>query len=95
MESIAGDLATMKRTPLEPEHVAALRNAGCERTYPAGAMVAEAGSPMDRFIYIEDGEIELVDPFTGKRYVPTTLGPTQFAASRLPSGGNFTLPMRA
>ena len=96
MESIAGELATMTRTPLEPAHVAALREAGRERHYPAGTMVAEAGSPMDRFIYVEEGEIELVDPFTGKRYVETTLGPTQFLGEiNFLSGGNFTLPMRA
>ncbi len=96
MESIAADLATMTRTPLEADHVAALREAGRERVYPAGAMVAEAGSPMDRFIYIVDGEIELVDPFTNQRYVPTTLGPTQFVGEiGFLSGGNFTLPMRA
>ena len=45
----------MPRTPLEPEHVEALRAIGSERHYAAGEMVAEAGSPMDRFIYVEDG----------------------------------------
>ncbi len=96
MESIAGDLATMPRTPLEPEHVAALRDAGTVRTYPAGTIVAEAGSPMDRFIYVEEGEIEVVDPFTGERYVPSTIGPTQFMGEiAFLSGGNFNLSMRA
>ena len=64
MESIAADLRVMTRTPLEPDHVAALREAGHERHYAAGEMVAEAGSPMDRFIYVEEGDIELIDPFT-------------------------------
>ena len=96
MESIAGDLATMKRTPLEEGHVAALREAGCERTYSAGTMIAEAGTPMDRFIYVEQGEIEVVDPFSGERYLPATLGPSQFVGEiGFLSGGNFTLPMRA
>ena len=96
MESIAGDLATMKRTPLEADHVAALRGAGSERVYSAGTIVAEAGSPMDRFIYVEEGEIEVVDPFTGERYVPSTIGPGQFMGDvAFLSGGNFTLPMRA
>ena len=96
MESIAGDLATMKRTPLEPAHVDALRAAGRERSYPAGSMVAEAGTPIDRFIYVEQGEIEVVDPLTGGRYVPSTLGPTQFVGEvAFLSGGNFNLSMRA
>ena len=96
MESIAGDLATMKRTPLEPAHVDALREAGRERTYKAGEMVAEEGAPMDRFIYVEEGEIEVVDPFTGKRYLPSTIGPGQFMGDvAFFAGGNFTLPMRA
>ena len=96
MESIAGDLRVMTRTPLEPDHVAALRLAGHERHYAAGEMVAEAGSPMDRFIYVEEGEIELVDPYSGKRYVESTIGPTQFVGEvGFLSGGNFTLPFRA
>lgn len=96
MESIAGDLATMKRIPLEEGHVAALREAGSERSYPAGTLVADAGAPMDRFIYVVEGEVEVVDPFTGGRYVPTTIGPTQFLGEiSFLSGGNFTLPMRA
>ena len=96
MESIAGDLRVMTRTPLETEHVAALREAGQERRYAAGEMVAEAGAPMDRFIYVEEGEIEVVDPFTGERYVPSTIGPAQFVGEiAFLSGGNFNLSMRA
>ena len=96
MESIAGDLATMKRTPLDPGHVDALRQAGAERCYQAGEMIAEAGSPMDRFLYVEDGEIEVVDPFSGDRYLPSTIGPGQFMGEvAFIAGGNFTMPMRA
>ena len=96
MESIAVDLRVMPRTPLEPAHVAALREAGRERTYAEGEMVAEEGAPMDRFIYVEEGEIEVVDPFTGKRYLPSTIGQGQFMGDvAFLSGGNFTLPMRA
>ena len=96
MESIAGDLKVMPRTPLEPEHVEALRAIGSERHYAAGEMVAEAGSPMDRFIYVEEGEIELVDAYSGERYVPSAIGPGQFVGEiSFLAGGNFTLPMRA
>ena len=96
MESIAGDLAYMPRTPLLPEHVAALREIGHERRYAAGDIVAEAGTPMDRFVYVEEGEIEVVDPYTGERYVPNTIGPAQFLGEiAFLSGGNFNLPFRA
>lgn len=96
MESIAGDLRVMTRTPLEPSHVAALREAGRERRYAAGEMVAEAGAPMDRFIYVEEGDIELIDPFTGEQWVESTIGPTQFVGEiSFLSGGSFTLPFRA
>ena len=96
MESIAGDLTVMKRTPLQADHVAALRAIGRERRFAAGETVAEAGTPMDRFIYVEAGEIEVVDPYTGERYVPSTVGPTQFVGEiAFLSGGNFNLPFRA
>ena len=96
MESIAGDLRVMPRTPLEDSHLDVLREAGIERSYAAGEIVAEEGSPMDRFILVEEGEIELVDPFSGDRYVPSTIGPGQFVGDvAFIAGGNFTLPIRA
>ena len=58
--------------------------------------LAEVGAPADRFIYVEDGEIEVLNPFTGERLVPSTLGPTQFMGEiALLSGGTWSLPMRA
>ena len=96
MESIAGDLKTMPRTPLDPAHVDELRKIGRERRFAAGEMVALAGTPMDRFTYVEEGEIEVVDPLTGERLVPSTLGPTQFMGDiAFLGGGNNSLPMRA
>jgi thioredoxin reductase (NADPH) len=96
METIGRDLREMQRIPLEPAHVAAIRAVGTKRVYPAGSLLAEVGGPADRFVYVEDGEIEVVNPFTGERLVPATLGPTQFMAEiSLLSGGNWTMPMRA
>ncbi|GEP12400.1 Ferredoxin--NADP reductase [Methylobacterium gnaphalii] len=38
----------------------------------------------------------MVDPFTGERHVPSTLGPTQFMGEiALLHGGNWSMPMRA
>lgn len=96
MESIGLDLATMQRVPLAEAHVARLRDAGREARYVAGQIVTEAGEPMDRFIYVADGEIELFDPTTGQRPINATLGPTQFAGElSFLAGGAWGLAMRA
>jgi thioredoxin reductase (NADPH) len=78
VETIGNDLRQMQRTPLAASHVEALRAAGKVVTYPAGVFLARPGEPINRFIYIEEGEVELVNPYTEKRYLPFTLGPTQF-----------------
>lgn len=96
METIGRDLKEMQRIPLAPGHVVALRAAGVDRRYKAGDWLAEVGAPADRFVYVEAGEVEVVNPFTGDRLVPSTLGPTQFMGEvSLLSGGNWSMPMRA
>jgi thioredoxin reductase (NADPH) len=96
METIGRDLREMQRIPLEPAHVAAIRAAGTVRDYARGELLAEVGGPADRFVYVEQGEIEVLNPFTGERLVPATLGPTQFMAEiSLLSGGTWSMPMRA
>lgn len=96
MESLAGNLHEMKRTPLHESHVAALHKIATVRTFAAGDIVAQAGSAMNHFIYVLDGEIEAVDPFTNERLLQDTLGPTQFMGDiSFLSGGNWTLSMRA
>ena len=78
MESLAADLTTMVRTPLADEHVAALRRHGREETVAAGEWVQKLGQPLERFIYVLEGELEAVNPQDGTRYGDATLGPTQF-----------------
>lgn len=96
METIGADLRQMQRIPLSAAHVDALRAAGTGVTYPAGAFLARPGEPIDRFVYVEDGEIEVVNPFTGERHLPSTLGPTQFMGEiAFLSGGAWSMPMRA
>ncbi len=96
METIAADLRQMQRTPLEASHVAALRAAGAIVTYPAGAFLARPGDPADRFTYVEDGEIEVVNAYTDKRHLPSTIGPTQFMGEiAFLTGGAWSLAMRA
>jgi thioredoxin reductase (NADPH) len=96
VETIGGDLRQMQRTPLWESHVLALREAGKITTYPAGTYVARPGEPVDRFVYVEEGEIEVVNPYTGKRHLPSTLGPTQFMGEiAFLYGGAWSMPMRA
>ncbi len=96
METIGGDLRQMQRIPLAASHVQALRAAGKIVTYPAGKFVARPGEPADRFVYLEDGEIEVVNPYTDERHLPSTLGPTQYMGEiAFLNGGAWSMPMRA
>jgi thioredoxin reductase (NADPH) len=96
METIGRDLREMQRIPLEPRHVAALRAIATEARYPAGTFLVRPGDAADRFVYVEEGEIEVVDPFTDERLVPSTLGPTQFMAEiAFLNGGSWSMLMRA
>lgn len=96
METIGFDLRQTQRTPLADSHVAALRAIGTPATYAAGSVIAREGDPMDRFIWIESGEVEVVDVVTGGRKVPSTLGPGQFMGEiAFLAGGRWSLPMRA
>ncbi|MGB7408350.1 MAG: FAD-dependent oxidoreductase [Pontixanthobacter sp.] len=96
MESIGVDLEGLKRQPLADAHVEAIRAIASEKHYAAGDMVAEVGAPMDRFVYVLSGEIEVVDPYSGERLLESSLGPTQFMGEiSFLNAGSHTLPMRA
>jgi thioredoxin reductase (NADPH) len=96
METIGRDLNEMQRVPLAEGHVEALRASGTPATYSAGCYIVQPGDAVDRFVYVEAGEIEVVDAFTGERYGLSTLGPAQFMAEiSFLSGGVWTMPMRA
>ncbi|MEQ5787154.1 FAD-dependent oxidoreductase [Erythrobacter sp. NFXS35] len=96
METLGQDLETMRRVPLAPDHVAAICDIGGERFYKAGDIVMEIGEPMDRFVYVIEGEIEVADPHTGERLLPSSLGPTQFMGEiGFLNGGTNIMRMRA
>ncbi len=78
MEQLGPELETMKRVPLADAHVEAICKIGAERTYKAGEIVAEIGDVMDTFVYVLEGELEVVNPYTGERLLESGLGPTQF-----------------
>ncbi|MDJ0941765.1 MAG: FAD-dependent oxidoreductase [Woeseiaceae bacterium] len=86
----------MRRTPLHDKHVELIREAGSEIRFEKGDMVARVGDRADRFVYLLEGEIEVVHPLTGERYLDASLGPTQFAGEiSFLSGGAITLGLRA
>jgi thioredoxin reductase (NADPH) len=96
LETIGRDLTEMQRVPLAPSHITAMRKEGAVVLYPAGTILVSPGDPVDRFVYVEDGEIEVVNPFTHERHLPSSLGPTQFMAEiSFLSGGTWSMPMRA
>jgi thioredoxin reductase (NADPH) len=95
MESIGGDLRQMQRTPLAAAHVEALRAQGKNVIYPAGTFLARLGEPITHFTYVEAGEIEVVNPYTDERHLPSTLGPAQFMAEiSLLNGGAWSMALR-
>ncbi len=96
MESLAGNLREMSRTPLHDSHVDELRQIGEIVTFRKGHIIAEVGDPMNAFIYILEGGVEVIDPYTREVYLPTSLGPTQFLGEiAFLNGGAYSLPMRA
>ncbi len=96
MDSIGGDLTIMPFTPLAEEQVAILRTIGRERHFAPGDILCRAGDPQDRLYYLEEGEVEVVDPLTDGRKGSTTLGPRQFTGEiGLLGEASITLPLRA
>lgn len=96
METLGADLETMRRVPLAPEHVDAICGIGGEKFYPAGSIIMDIGEAMDRFVYVLDGEVEVVNPYTDERLFDSTLGPTQFLGEiGFLSGSTNYLKMRA
>jgi len=86
----------MQRIPLAESHIAAIRKAGTEVRYPAGAILVRPGDAVASFVFVEQGEIEVVNAFTGERLINATLGPTQFMGEiSFLAGGNWSNTFRA
>ena len=78
MESLAIDLTTYQRRPIEAAHLERMRAVGRVESHDAGEMLQRLGDPFQEFLYVEEGEVEAIHPVTGERYGDATLGPTQF-----------------
>jgi thioredoxin reductase (NADPH) len=96
VEKIGQDLMEMQRISLAESHIAAIRKAGTEIRYPAGMILVRPGDAVENFVYVEEGEIEVLDAFTGQRLFDATLGPTQFMAEiSFLAGGRWSMALRA
>jgi len=96
MESFGGDLRFMSPQPFGEEQLAAIRAISTERSYKAGELVTRLGQPLDHFILVVRGEIEVVDPITDNRLGAGTLKAGQFMGElNFLNAGRATLPMRA
>ncbi len=96
MEGLGQDLETMRRVPLAQTHVDAICEIGGERTYETGEVVMQIGEPMDTFVYVLEGELEVVNPYTDERMFEHGLGPTQFMGEiGFLTGATAYLKMRA
>ncbi|MGR3503253.1 FAD-dependent oxidoreductase [Pseudaestuariivita sp.] len=96
MESLAANLREMQRRPLSDEHIAEMRKLGTERTYAEGDIVVEIGDPVTHFIFVEEGDIEILDSITRERYLEASLGPGQYLGDiAFLTGGRYTVPFRA
>lgn len=96
METIGGDLKAMSPQPFKPEYLAAMRELGSERLYKAGETVNPVGQRMDRFMLILDGEIDIVNPFTGETTIAGAMRTGQFLGElNFLNAGSVTMPTRA
>lgn len=101
METLAIDLSTYQRRPIDASHVARMREVGELKEHAPGDVLVRLGDPIEIFFWIESGEVEAVHPVTGQRYGDATLGPTQFFAEvsflnggRSMMGGRVVQPSR-
>ena len=96
MESIGGELEFMTPRPFGGEQLAALRSISEERRYAAGELIARVGEPMNRFVVVLEGQIEVVDAFTEEPVEDAVMNPGQFIGElSFLNAGNNTLPLRA
>ncbi len=96
MESLAENLRTMVRRPLNETHVKALAREGTPREVAEGELIVRAGDRADTFLFVEAGEFELYDEAQSQRIGEATLGPGQFMGEvQFLMGGRHPLTIRA
>ena len=96
MESLAIDIESTPRIPLQPAHIDAIRKISTQRHFAKGDIVVDPGAAMDEFIYVEEGEMEVLDPITGERSMKFTLGAGQYMGEiAFLNGGTWATSFRA
>lgn len=96
METIGGDLRAMSPQPFLPEYLDAMRQVGYERLYQSGEIITPVGQRMDRFLMVLDGQVDIVQPFTGETLIPGAMRAGQFLGElNFLNAGTNTTPTRA
>ena len=96
MESIGGELEYMTPRPFGGEQLDALRSISTERRYAAGDYILRVGDPYDRFIVIQEGQVQAIDAFTEEPIDEAVMNPGQFLGElAFLNAGTNTLPIRA
>jgi thioredoxin reductase (NADPH) len=96
MESFGADLKFMSPKPFSEEQLAAIRAISSEHHYKPGELVTAVGDPLDRFVLVVEGELEVVDPVTGNRFIAATLRSGQFMGElNFLNAGRSSLAARA
>ena len=96
LDSLAPNLREMRRVPLNPDHLDAIRAIGVARSFNTGDMVMKPGDLMVDFMLVEEGEVAIVNAATGERVQPFGLGPGQFTGEiSFLQGGRNALAMAA
>ena len=96
METIGDDLRAMSPQPFKPEYLEAMRQAGAERRYSAGEIINPVGQRMEQFMLVVDGQVDIVQPFTGETMIAGAMRTGQFLGElNFLNAGTTTTPTRA
>ena len=68
METLAIDLATYQRRPIEDAHVALMREVGETKEHAPGDLLVKLGEDIETFFYVEEGEGGTGHPINRQRY---------------------------
>lgn len=73
-----------------------LLKAGTVFIYNAGAFPVRPWDPIEHFTYVVDGEDKVVNAYTDKRHLDSSLGPNQIMGEiSFLSGGGWSMAVRA
>ena len=78
MESFAEDIKYQIPIPFSDAHIIELRKVSTEVEWPKGHVVIKPGDPLETFVYLLEGSIEVFNMQTGEAYLEANLSAGQF-----------------